>query len=167
MQNRTITRPRARAAVKTAPAQLNWQYLLVTLVCGAVIAAGFFFAARQHFISMDYGFKNSKLRKQLEGLEAENRRLVLAREVSMSPAELRKAAKNVIRRESTARPEFASLTTTEPAGRSTTGMDDTAGSTAKIERTVFSAPVKAEKQPAATVPARKENTAIATLIKLK
>jgi hypothetical protein len=57
-----------------------------------VIAAGFFLAARQHFMSMDYGFKNSKLKKQLEDLEAEKRRLVLAREVSLSPTELRKAA---------------------------------------------------------------------------
>jgi hypothetical protein len=75
--------------------QLNWQYLIVVLICGGVLAAGFFFAARQHFMSMDYGFKNSKLKKQLEDLEAEKRRLMLAREISLSPSEIRKATRVV------------------------------------------------------------------------
>ena len=37
--------------------------------------------------------KNSRLRKQVDELEAEKRRLLLAREVSLSPAEIKKAAK--------------------------------------------------------------------------
>lgn len=60
--------------------------------CVAVLACGFFFAARQHFSSMDFGMKNSRLRKQIDDLESEKRRLMLAREVSLSPAELKKAA---------------------------------------------------------------------------
>ena len=63
------------------------------VVCGAVLASGFFFAARQHFASMDYGMRNSRLRKQVDDLEAEKRRLILARENSMSPVEIKKAAK--------------------------------------------------------------------------
>jgi len=39
--------------------------------------------------------KNSKLRKQIEDLEAEKRRLILARQISLSPNELRKAAKKI------------------------------------------------------------------------
>jgi hypothetical protein len=62
------------------------------LACLTVLACGFFFAARQHFSSMDFGMKNSRLRKQVDDLESEKRRLMLAREVSLSPAELKKAA---------------------------------------------------------------------------
>ena len=50
------------------------------------LVAGFFGAARQHFSSIDYGIKNSKLRQQVEELEAENRRL-------LSPGEIKKFAK--------------------------------------------------------------------------
>jgi len=42
---------------------------------------------------MDFGMKNSRLRKQVDELEAEKRRLLLAREVSLSPSEIKKSAK--------------------------------------------------------------------------
>jgi hypothetical protein len=58
-----------------------------------MLVSGFFFAGRQHFSSMDYGMKNSRLRKQIDELESEKRRLLLAREVSLSPAEIKKAVK--------------------------------------------------------------------------
>jgi hypothetical protein len=61
--------------------------------CGVMLAGGFFFAAQQHFSSMDYGMKNSRLRKQVDELESEKRRLMLAREISLSPSEIKKAAK--------------------------------------------------------------------------
>lgn len=63
------------------------------LVCGLMLVSGFFFAGRQHFSSMDFGIKNSRLRRQIDELEAEKRRLLLAREVSLSPMEIKKAAK--------------------------------------------------------------------------
>jgi hypothetical protein len=63
------------------------------LVCVLVLVSGFFFAARQHFSSIDFGIRNSRLRRQLDDLETEKRRLLLAREVSLSPAEIKKAAK--------------------------------------------------------------------------
>lgn len=69
-------------------------YLLIAM-CMILFVAGLFFAGRQHFSSMDYGMKNSRLRKQIDELEAEKRRLLLAREVSMSPAEIKRAAKRV------------------------------------------------------------------------
>lgn len=71
----------------------RWRTYSMMVVCGAVLATGFFFAARQHFASMDYGMRNSRLRKQVDDLEAEKRRLILARENSMSPGEIKKAAK--------------------------------------------------------------------------
>jgi hypothetical protein len=37
--------------------------------------------------------KNSRLRKQIDDLQAEKRRLLLAREISLSPMEIKKAAK--------------------------------------------------------------------------
>ena len=74
---------------------LPWSYFVVIAICGCVLAAGFFLAARQHFTSMEFGMKNSRLRKQLEDLESENRRLLLAREISLSPAEITRTARNL------------------------------------------------------------------------
>ena len=62
------------------------------VACALVLMCGFFFAARQHFSSIDFGMKNGQLRKKVADLESEKRRLLLAREVSLSPAELKKAA---------------------------------------------------------------------------
>ena len=82
--------------------------------CVTVLACGFFFAARQHFSSMDFGMKNSRLRKQIDDLESEKRRLLLAREVSLSPAELKKAAlKAKVAIADAITPEVAALTGNE------------------------------------------------------
>jgi hypothetical protein len=74
---------------------MPWRYCFLTLVCGLVLAVGFFFAARQHFSSMDYGMKNSKLRKQKDELEGARRQLILNKEISLSPSEIKKAAKKM------------------------------------------------------------------------
>ena len=71
------------------------RYSVLTVICGSVMILGFFLAARQHFSSIEFGIKNSRLRKQLDELEAEKRRLLLAKEVSMSPVELMKAARRI------------------------------------------------------------------------
>lgn len=71
---------------------IPWKYCFLTLICGLLLVGGFFWAARQHFASMDYGMKNAKLRKQIEELKSEKRRLTLSREISHSPAEIKKAA---------------------------------------------------------------------------
>lgn len=71
----------------------RWKTYLLIALCALLLVSGFFFAGRQHFSSMDYGMKNSKLRRQVDQLEAEKRRLLLAREISLSPMELKKAAK--------------------------------------------------------------------------
>ena len=71
----------------------RWRTYGLMAVCGLLLISGFFFAGRQHFSSMDYGMKNSRLRKQVDELQAEKRRLLLAREVSLSPNEIKKAAK--------------------------------------------------------------------------
>ena len=71
------------------------KYSLLIVMCGSILVVGFFFAARQHFASVDYGIKNSKLRTQLDQLQAEKRRSLLAKEVSLSPAQIQKAAQRL------------------------------------------------------------------------
>lgn len=95
MRDRSIRRPQARNVSTSEVNPLTWRYFIIMLICGCVLAAGFFFAARQHFTSMEFGINNSKLRKQLEDLESENRRLRHSREVSMSPGEIKKVARNL------------------------------------------------------------------------
>lgn len=86
---------------------------LAMLACMTVLMCGFFFAARQHFSSMDFGMKNSRLRKQIDDLESEKRRLLLAREVSLSATELKKAATRVkLTVGDAVTPELASMTST-------------------------------------------------------
>jgi hypothetical protein len=80
---------------KTEASETSWRNVAVLVLCGAVLAAGFFFAARQHFSSMELGIKNSQLRKQLSDLEAENRRLSLAKEVALSPTAIQKASRMI------------------------------------------------------------------------
>ena len=79
------------------------------MICAAIVAAGFFYAARQHFATMEFGLKNSKLRKQVEDLEAERRRLILAKEVSLSPVEMKRLAQDI------GLPEFAAAPPTAAA----------------------------------------------------
>ena len=74
---------------------IPWKYCFLTLFCGLMLVVGFFFAARSHFSSIDFGIKNSRLRKQIEELEADKRRLILSKEIALSPAEIKKAAKRI------------------------------------------------------------------------
>lgn len=71
------------------------RYVLMTILCGLFLVVGFFFAASQHFSAMKYGMKNSALRKQIDELETEKRQLMLAKEIALSPAEIKKAAKKM------------------------------------------------------------------------
>jgi cytoskeletal protein RodZ len=88
-----MRRKRTGRAAQQPNGKRRFRTYALMIVCGVVLVSGFFFAARQHFSSMDFGMKNSKLRKQIDELQAEKRRLLLARETSLSPAELKKAAK--------------------------------------------------------------------------
>ena len=76
-------------------APLPWRYFTMTILCVLFLVVGFFFAARQHFSAIDYGIKNSRLRKQIDELETEKRQLMLAKEIALSPAEIKKAAKKM------------------------------------------------------------------------
>src|SRR5438046_1612502 len=84
---------RANKKARTRQTRNNWRTYALAMVCLLIMVCGIFLAGRQHFSSMDFGMKNSRLRKQVDELEAEKRRLLLAREVSLSPSEIKKAAK--------------------------------------------------------------------------
>ncbi|MEO6588357.1 MAG: hypothetical protein ABIP06_03425 [Pyrinomonadaceae bacterium] len=94
MSRKTITRKiNKKERIRREKDSIPWRYCLTTLACGLFLVIGFFGAARQHFSSIDYGIKNSKLRKQVQELESENRRLMLSKEIALSPGEIKKSAK--------------------------------------------------------------------------
>ena len=182
MQNPSAIRTRSRAAAPPVR-ELSWSFMLLVLVCACVVATGFFFAARQHFTSMDYGLKNSKLREQLQNLETEKRRLLLAREVALSPMAIRKASRSIGLREG---PEIAAVeTSSKTAGRSDVTVvravrkdAEKLSTTPAVVRTVLSTPVQTK--PAASRSTgevrsrvvdsskdKKEKNEMAALLKLK
>ena len=153
--------------------------MLLVIACACVVAAGFFFAARQHFTSMDYGIKNSKLRQQLEDLEAEKRRLLLAREVALSPVSVRKAARGIGLREVTE--EVAAVQVAKKSQvdqNNTAAMSPEKAVAKKADRpriipTVLSAPVQSKtagetrRRVADTSKEKKEKTEVAALLKFR
>ncbi len=98
--NRKIKPIKRRSRVRRERDPIPWKYCILTLVCGLIFVAGFFMAARLHFSSIDFGFKNSKLRKELDRLDNEKRRLVLRREMALSS--INKTAEKIGFRKSTA-----------------------------------------------------------------
>jgi len=107
---------------------IPWRYCFLTLACGLILVVGFFFAARQHFSSIDFGIKNSKLRKQIEELESSKRRLILAKEIALSPAEIKKTARKIGLREMTA--------SNIEVYRPNTGSTEKPAEKSKVEKTV-------------------------------
>lgn len=94
MSSRTTTIKR-KSNVRRQRDPIPWKYCFLTLICGLFLVAGFFWAARSHFSSMDYGMKNAKLRKQIDELKSENQRLTLSRELALTPSEIKEAAKKL------------------------------------------------------------------------
>ena len=111
MKRRNVHRAYKSNAVPRS--SMQWRLVFLTIVCAAIVAAGFFFAARQHFSTMEFGLKNSKLRKQIEDLEAERRRLILAKEVSLSPSEVTRNATSLGLREQAVTPPTAEMVNAE------------------------------------------------------
>jgi len=95
MSRKNISRNNATKNVRPERRSIPWRYRLLTLVCGLLLVVGFFFAARQHFASFDFRVKNSRLKKKVEELEADKRRLMLAKEIALSHTEIKKAAKKI------------------------------------------------------------------------
>ena len=100
MKKRSL--PKKTTKIHREKDPIPWRYCLLTLLCGTLLVGGFFVAARSHFASIDFGIKNSSLKKQLEDLEAEKRHLLWLKEKALSPAEIKKAAKKLGLTETTA-----------------------------------------------------------------
>jgi hypothetical protein len=94
MKRRNTHRNRTSSTANGA-AFFSWTHFAITAIAAIVLAAGLFFAASQHFNSMELGIKNAKLRSQLAELENEKRRLELSREIALTPAELKRSAKTL------------------------------------------------------------------------
>ena len=103
---------------------------------------------------MDYGIKNSRLRKQIDELEAEKRRLFLNKEISLSPAELMKVAKKLGFTQYVS--DMSQITAT-PASTVKSQKPDAA--TPIVQKTVIVKPVQPAKATAESKPARTERQA--------
>jgi hypothetical protein len=113
MSRRNLTKNNNTKQISRERDPIPWRYCILTLFCGLILVGGFFFAARQHFSSMEYGINNSKLKKQKDDLEAVQRQLLLAKEIVLSPSEIKKAAKKLGLTEMTAANVEAVYTTNE------------------------------------------------------
>ncbi len=69
--------------------------LALLLFSGLVLAGGFLYAGRQHFIGLKLGYETEKLRSVRAELAEEQRRLLLDREGAASPARLERAARQL------------------------------------------------------------------------
>jgi cell division protein FtsL len=69
--------------------------LAILLSCGLVLAAGFVFAAQQHFAAIKYGYKSEELRLERERLLEEHQHLMLKREQAFAPARLESQAREL------------------------------------------------------------------------
>ena len=98
MARKKLNKPKktnTKRGAKRERETLPWKFALLTIICILFLVVGFFGAARQHFASMDYGIKNSKLRKQIDDMKQEKRRLLLEKEVALSPFEIKKSAEKI------------------------------------------------------------------------
>lgn len=156
-RNHTMNASASAHAADRTPTTLI--YILLTVACAAFLAAGFFFAARQHFAAMDLGMKNSKLRKQVEEMEAQNRQLVLAREIGRSPAEVKRIASNKGFREKEAT-LATTISTASNAGRLVQKTSSIASTSVHKPLKAFMATVKqrpSEKVESKTKPANRSS----------
>ncbi|MBA3632498.1 MAG: hypothetical protein H0W58_06785 [Acidobacteria bacterium] len=93
MSRKRVSRAKQNQSPNRERKPISWRYSLLTLVCGLFLVVGLFGAARQHFSSIEFGIKNSRIRKQITELEAGQRRLILAKEIALAPDEIKKIAK--------------------------------------------------------------------------
>jgi cell division protein FtsL len=69
--------------------------LALLLFSGLVLAGGFLYAGRQHFMTLKLGYETEKLRNIRAELAEEQRRFLLEREAAASPARLERAARQL------------------------------------------------------------------------
>jgi cell division protein FtsL len=69
--------------------------LALLLFCGLVLASGFVFAARQHFVAVQYGYQSEGLRRERDRLLQEQQHLILQKEQAFAPARLESEAREL------------------------------------------------------------------------
>lgn len=69
--------------------------LALLLFCGLALAAGFVFAAQQHFAAIQYGYQSEGLRLEREKLLGEKQQLLLMKEQAFAPARLAMQAREL------------------------------------------------------------------------
>jgi hypothetical protein len=94
MKKRNTPREK-KTPVKRERDPIPWRYCLLALFVGLLLAAGFFWAARQHFLAMNYGMKNAKLHEQKKSLEDEQGRLIDELENAHNPFEIKRLARKL------------------------------------------------------------------------
>ncbi|HEV7644219.1 MAG TPA: hypothetical protein VGO50_09785 [Pyrinomonadaceae bacterium] len=154
MANRKQIKERTSEKVKREQAPIPWQYFAMGLLCAAIMAVGFFFAAKQHFSSVELSMKNSDMRKAKQNLEAEQRKLRVEREEVSAPATIERAGLKIGLRKFTSddfqfidamknapQPDSAK-TIADNKSKSLTEKNDTV----KIVKTVSVRPVDGEKK---------------------
>ncbi|MDQ4121160.1 MAG: hypothetical protein M3209_06920 [Acidobacteriota bacterium] len=65
------------------------------VLAGILIAAGFAFAAQQHFTAVEQSIRNVQMQKERERLKKEQKRLIYEREMAASPAQLEIRARKI------------------------------------------------------------------------
>lgn len=142
MKRRSLPKKKTNDKIHREKDPIPWRYCLLTLVCGVFLVGGFFIAARSHFASIDFGIKNSTLKKQLEDLESEKRRLTWLKETALSPAEIKKAAKKLGLTEMTAN-NFANVPSVETKSEKVVSVKKTDEKPKQlVEKTVDVKPVE-------------------------
>jgi hypothetical protein len=95
MATRNQLKERNVEKVSRDRAPIPWQYFLLSIVCGLTLAFGFFYAAKQHFSTIESSMKNSDMRKAKEKLMAEQRKLKVERDEVSSEAYIEKAGMKI------------------------------------------------------------------------
>lgn len=65
------------------------------VIAGILIAAGFAFAAQQHFTAVEQSMRNVQMQRERERLKNEQKRLIYEREMAASPTQLEDRAKKI------------------------------------------------------------------------
>lgn len=65
------------------------------VIAGILIAAGFAFAAQQHFTAVEQSIRNVEMQRERERLKREQKRLIYEREMAASPAQLELRARKI------------------------------------------------------------------------
>ncbi len=154
MANRKQIKERTGEKIKREQAPIPLQYFVMGLFCAGIMGVGFFFAAKQHFSSVELSMKNSDMRKIKQNLEAEQRKLRVEREEVSVPATIEKAGLKIGLRKFTSddfqfidamrnasQPDSAK---TMADNKSKSAMEK--NDTAKIVKTVSVRPVDSEKK---------------------